>query len=493
MSLKAIIKDQSGFTYTLEAILGIFLIMGTVVYVTTNMPYTAQKTGEHSKVQLVNIGRDNLDLTLITPIYETCPSCVNFQVYRQYLLCIGGNSSSDCLTDAFVKPNGTINFRVYYTNGTDVTRKLNFTETILGTYQPSPMTPITYDNNTYNQSYTFTNENLNEYLIQASDSFGVSNKVTVKVGYYFLDSNTNGIFSGGDLNISGVVYNATGGVPNLNLNITILDSSGSSDLWSRQCPPPTNNYTTAGGNFLFTWPTCLKGGLYYIQAKNNTDVHTSNMHLIVYSIQSQSGNTLWVGNPPSNQEYSVSEMEPVDLFETDKNGIIQTFSVGDINNFWVNNQPCNNVCSISLYNLTIIINPNDNTKATFRANMAGDYYVYPCGNSNNCNGQDIKTNAVLIHVFPKIPATGETQDNCVNANELNTYMRRYMPAYVNYNLYLINTTGNRFTKCPDFPTGELINGYPTAEAVTVYKLAHIKYDPRDIDNMVEFRIVMWYK
>ncbi len=52
-----------------------------------------------------------------------------------------------------------------------------------------------------------------------------------------------------------------------------------------------------------------------------------------------------------------------------------------------------------------------------------------------------------------------------------------MPPYVNYNLYLISPIGSRFTRCPDFPTDQIINGYHTAEAVTVSKLAHIKYPP----------------
>ncbi len=70
-----------------------------------------------------------------------------------------------------------------------------------------------------------------------------------------------------------------------------------------------------------------------------------------------------------------------------------------------------------------------------------------------------------------------------------------MSPYINYNLYLIGPTGSRFTRCPDFPTGQVINGYPTAEAVSVSKLAHIKYPPDNpiIDNMTEYRMVLWYK
>ncbi len=70
-----------------------------------------------------------------------------------------------------------------------------------------------------------------------------------------------------------------------------------------------------------------------------------------------------------------------------------------------------------------------------------------------------------------------------------------MPPYVNYNLYLISPIGSRFTRCPDFPTDQIINGYHTAEAVTVSKLAHIKYPPDNpiFDNITEYRMELWYR
>lgn len=45
MPFKKFTGDEHGFTYTLEAIIGVFLIIGTLVFVTGGMPYTAQKTG----------------------------------------------------------------------------------------------------------------------------------------------------------------------------------------------------------------------------------------------------------------------------------------------------------------------------------------------------------------------------------------------------------------------------------------------------------------
>ncbi len=470
MSLKAIVKDQSGFTYTLEAILGIFLIMGTVVYVTANMPYTAQKTGEHSKVQLMNIGRDTLDLTLITPVYETCPSCMDPHVPRQYLL---------VADKTFVMPNENVNFTVTYSDGTPVNKWLTLQNTTLGTGDPFKNMTKIY--NTVNWSWSDSPQNLSTFSIQANDfSGGISNIVTIKVGWYFLDSNTNGIY--GDGNISGVVY-----YPNLtpapNLNISLFGPIDSTCNFPRDYPSIVK--TNATGYFSFGWPSYINTyGLYYIVATDGSG-HSSNRHLMIYS-DSGGGGTLWVYNPPpypgSNQTSTIMELSSAYLYATGMN-------INNLNNIYVNHvnyDPSNSNFSLTYY--------SSNNTVKFTAYLAGDYYIYFQDPSATCTGHGpVKTNGVTIHVIPLVPATGETQDNCVNATELNTYMRRYFPQYVNYNLYLIGTNGSRFTRCPDFPTGELINGYPTAKAVTVYKLAHIKYDPKEIDNIVEFRIVLWYK
>ncbi len=467
MSLKMIVKDQSGFTYTLEAILGIFLIMGTVIYVTANMPYTAQKTGEHSKVQLMNIGRDTLDLTLITPVYETCPSCVNPQVHRKYLLVVD---------KTFVMPGETVNFTVTYSDGTQVNKWLTLQNTTLGTGDPFKNMTKIY--NTVNWSWSDSPQNLSTFSIQANDfSGGISNIVTIKVGWYFLDSNTNGVY--GDGNVSGVVYYPNY-IPAPNLTISLFGPLST----ACQANYPNITKTNATGNFSFGWPSYIKTyGLYYIIATDSSS-HSSNKHLIIYS-DSGGGGTLWVYNPPpypgSNQTATIMELSPVSLYATG-------MAINNLNNLYINNAPYNSSDPSYRFNLY----PNGTLQ--FTAYLAGDYYIYFQQGAATCTGNGpVKTNGVLIQVLPIIPATGDTQDNCVNATELNTYMRRYMPAYVNYNLYLIGPAGNRFMGCPDFPNGEVINGYPTAEAVAVYKLAHIKYDPTDIDNMVEFRTVLWYK
>jgi hypothetical protein len=83
MSLKRILDDNSGITYTLEAILGVLLIIGTIIYMTGNLPHTSHKTGDFSKVQLVNIGRDNLDLMAID-INGTCFNDTYLEYERNY-------------------------------------------------------------------------------------------------------------------------------------------------------------------------------------------------------------------------------------------------------------------------------------------------------------------------------------------------------------------------------------------------------------------------
>jgi hypothetical protein len=86
---------------------------------------------------------------------------------------------------------------------------------------------------------------------------------------------------------------------------------------------------------------------------------------------------------------------------------------------------------------------------------------------------------------------GTIGDTCVDINDLNMYLNNYMPAMVDYNLYLIGTDGKKFTGCPGIPEGQLINGYPTNEAVTVNKLAHI--NSTTINKILELRMVLWYK
>ncbi|CAG0976273.1 MAG: hypothetical protein OIN86_07825 [Candidatus Methanoperedens sp.] len=474
--LKRIADNESGITYTLEAIIGILLIIGTIIYMTGNMPYTAQKTGEHSKVQLMNIGRDSLDLTFITPIYETCPNCNNFNVAREYLLCIEGNPP--CINNTFIQPNQIINFTVYYKDGTPVNKNLTLQVTNLGT--GNPFENMTKIYNIANWSWLNSPQNLSEFSVQANDfSGGVSNIVTVKVGWYFLDSK-NGNYGPDNTKVNGTVDFPNGtGAPDLNI---FLNGALKDDGTLCNSNQPTTTDPT--GNFSFDWPSSndfTVGGLYYIVATDSTG-HSSNRHMIIYTEKNNGELSVYDQHPPLpsglNEETTIWETSSA-YMHTDLNINIDWFNV-------------NNVQYVSNSNYSITNLGNGNFE--FTAYLAGDYYIYVKQGAQNCNGEGpAKTNGVLIHVLPLVPATGKNQDHCVNATELNTYMLRYMPAYVNYNMYLIGPTGNKFTDCPDFKTGEVINGYPTAEAVAVSKLAHIVYPRTGVDNIVEYRMVLWYK
>ncbi len=74
-------------------------------------------------------------------------------------------------------------------------------------------------------------------------------------------------------------------------------------------------------------------------------------------------------------------------------------------------------------------------------------------------------------------------------SDLNFYLCAFVPEYVNYNMYLLNPDGTLCKDCPEFK--EIINGYPTSEAVTVNKIFHLKSPGGEL--LRELRIVLWYK
>ncbi|CAG0949680.1 hypothetical protein METP3_00133 [Methanosarcinales archaeon] len=480
MSVRKIADDESGITYTLEAIIGVLLIIGTIIYLTGNMPYTAQKTGEHSKVQLMNIGRDNIDLTLITPAYEIGGEG---KPYEKYIL------RADRYAN--ILPGETINFTVYDVySGELINKSFNFNGTTLIISNPFNITSyinettVTQDGNhswrnvasgiVPNGNYT--------YSIQAYDSnptVGYSNFTTIKIGYYNLEGTTS---ISGDGNISGAVTDANGsGVPNLEIQIWEIKNGG------LNLKEPNANTTDANGEFTFLWSTNCKTcntGTYFIQARNTTTGNLSNMQVIEYSGGPGSSLCASFWTHSSCDNITVYAQQKVDLYMGDGGTFPST-------NFWVNyiKDAGTNLAPLSG---TYITTDSTNKNAKFRANIPGIYSVYVC--SNGCNNiwtSAQKTNIILIYVIPIDP--GPIEDTCVNGTELNKYMRRYIPLNIDYNLYLIGPSGDKFTKCPDFRTGEVINGYPTAEAVTVNKLVHIKYIPTEIDNIVEYRMVLWYK
>ncbi|MCE8428234.1 MAG: hypothetical protein J5U19_07605 [Candidatus Methanoperedens sp.] len=102
MSLKRFFDEESGITYTMEAILGVLLIIGTIIYMTGNLPYSAQKTADYSRVQLMNTGRDNLDLMAI----DIGEKCINETYLKEYK----SNYSAAFVNYNFylISPNGSI-------------------------------------------------------------------------------------------------------------------------------------------------------------------------------------------------------------------------------------------------------------------------------------------------------------------------------------------------------------------------------------------------
>ena len=613
MSLKRTIDNENGFTYTLEAILGIVLILGTILFITGNMPNSAQKTGEHSKVQLVNIGRDALDLVELAPITD---------IFGNYSKSQGVNRTYTLVADkTFVRPGENVNFTVYYLDtNTTVKETLILEQTILGMDQKINMTTI--------QGYRIWNfSSTGEYNIKAVDSIKNpdptkwSNSVTVTVGYYFLETDANGIYDKGNKNVSGIVYDTSwSGIPNLTIQIldykynifnnsaaitgyerifedfedidnwksngplslnqtyrtqgtSSISLNGTSDSWIKKTNataynfleydnisldifsnnngekidvelstnntqnklifkninvqnsdwnkiniqlrnPDTiignpiikdidtinisvsnitnNNYffdnlTVSAGSFSFEWPNS-SAGTYYLRAVDVSG-NTSNNHKIIYS-----------GSNPD--DLGVICCDSV-IYETESVNITlfpasPSKKFNQINNFNINqvfyNQYDKNSPYMRIY-ISEPINPPNDTIVIFTAYTAGDYYIF-YGNTAQGPGDPAKaakTNSILIRVLP-LQSTclfGECKPKCagLDMTELNFYMERFVPPYINYNLYLINPDGSLCKDCPEFK--EIINGYPTDEAATVNKLFHLR--TVSTEYLRELRMVLWYK
>lgn len=633
MSLKRIVDEESGFVHTLEAIIGIFLIIGTVIFVTSGMPHMSQKTGEHSKIQLVDIGRDVLDLIVVTPRYETCSNCLDGEVYRNYTL---------IADKKFVAPGENVTFTVYDNGANEIIYKsLTLTRSTLGLKNDVNIGTI---NGTVPKQFLSSGEfNIRAVEGDMYDPTTWSNYVTINVGYYFLDTNISGISSNGSRSVYGIVYNSTGfGIPGL--NIEILDSDGtlvssppanpigmtsygkiierfenvdgwisdrnitlnnivitegmnslslngnSESFWiekinntpyglnyydivsfdffkiainetinvellSSTVPgkfiwknigvnnpgwnkinvklynPTTNveslcchpnypkiegsinvadidtiritvsnasagsylidNLVSGNGNFSFDWigKYVEQPGSYYIQASDG--VNTSNKHRVIFSNKGlllNDDDFIYEGQTTKIRLVPQPSGDPQDLDRVDR--------------LKVNLNYYKPAC-FDMDKITMVTDGSDPTRKTvnFTGNTAGDYYIFYGETAGGCssgggppNGDPAagaKTNSIIIHVLP-LSNRGPTGDNiCVDKKKLNEYVIKYMPQYINYNLYLIDSKGYRFTKCTKFEDGELINGYPTEDAITVNKLVRIKY--KDFNDILEFRIVMWYK
>ena len=165
------------------------------------------------------------------------------------------------------------------------------------------------------------------------------------------------------------------------------------------------------------------------------------------------------------------------------------------NNFNINQKFYNNYDVNKIY----ISDPiGSGLRVTFTANTSGDYYIF-YGNTGQ-GGQGggdpaaaAKTNTILIRVLPfqSDCIFGDCKPKCagLDMDELNTYMRLFIPYYINYNMYLITPDGRLCTECPEFQ--EITNGYPTDEAVTVNKVLHIK--TINGEGLRELRMTLWYK
>lgn len=261
--MKRIHNNESGLTYTLEAIIGISLIIGTVIFTTGNLQYTAQKTGEHSKVQLMNIGRDTLDLIEVSPVTDIIQGYWEGIVYRNYTL---------VADKKFVAPGENVTFTVYNL-GTDeiLYQDLILTKTVLGLDQSTTSIGSIYGSTVRNFSQ------VGEYNIRAVDGLdnkgnpenNWSNYVTINVGNYYLDTDINGISDNSSKIVEGVVYNSSGfGIPNLTIQILgyqydPVNSSAAKTLYGRVIEDFENasDWTSDANNKTFndTYPFFTQG------------------------------------------------------------------------------------------------------------------------------------------------------------------------------------------------------------------------------------------
>ena len=606
-----IIDNDQGFVYTLEAILGIFVILGVVMFATGGFPYTTQKTGEHSKVQLVNIGRDALDLIELTPITDIFSNYSRSAgVYRQYYL---------VANKTFVRPGENINFTVYYMDTNQIVNNtLILEQTVLGLKTALSTKPI-------NGSVVWNFSTIGEYNIRAYEGnpdtpTSWSNYVTIIVGYYHLYTDIDGISENGSKIVDGIVYGTNNsGAPNLiiqilnydysvannsatktsservienfestnnwisngNLGINTTRTQGSYSVWvngiSNYWIKKTNNsykllrydnlsfdffsnsgaeiisvelsknnttnklvwnnvqiqnfgwnkinlelknpdsvignllvqdidtvnisviggdnnlfdnLTVSAGSFSFVWPITSTGS-YYIQAIDSSG-NTSNKHRIIYSKKNGGLGYIYA------LEYTI--------YETDSTKIIlipnkDSDNLDPIGGFKINLEKYKAGC-YDLNKINMTLDPNDPKKrtVTFTGNIAGDYYIFYGETGGGCGvgpGLDpangAKTNGIVIHVLPfqSNCLVGDCKPKCsgLDMDDLNVYMRLFIPYYINYNMYLINPDGSLCKDCPEFQ--EMINGYPTDEAVTVNKIFHIK--TINGEYLRELRIISWYK
>lgn len=610
------IDDDQGFVHTLEAVIGIFIIIGVLLFATGGFPYTAQKTGEHSKVQLVNIGRDALDIIELTPVTNIFGNYSRSAgVYRQYFL---------VANKTFVYPGENINFTVYYIDTNQIVYKtLTLEKTVLGLKSVVGTKPI--NGSTIWSFSTMGEYNIRVYEGDPNNPTSWSNYITITVGRYFLHTDIDGISENGSKVVDGIVndinnlgvsnmaiqildykYNMVNGsvtntsseriiedfenvggwISNKNLGLNTIKTQGnfsisidsydnsnfylrktnisgykllrydnlSFDFFSNNIEdtvgvelsknnttdklvwnniPVQNvgwnkikislmnpdfvignlsiqdidtanisvninsgsgigsylfdNLIVSAGSFSFVWPISGPGttGTYYIQAIDSYG-NTSNRHRIIYS--ATNGGIGFI--------YSTEEV----IYETDSTEIIlipntKNDKFQNSNNFNINQKFYNNYDTNKIH----ISDPiGSGLRVIFTANTSGDYYIFYGNTGQGGQGQGdpaaaAKTNTILIRVLPFrsdcIFGTCKVKCAGLDMDELNTYMRLFIPYYINYNMYLITPDGRLCTECPEFQ--EITNSYPTDEAVTVNKIIHIK--TINGEGLRELRMTLWYK
>lgn len=280
----------------------------------------------------------------------------------------------------------------------------------------------------------------------------------------------------GNLSIQDIIQN----IDTINISINVNSGSGIGNYLF-------DNLIVSAGSFSFMWPISGPGttGTYYIQAMDSSG-NISNRHRIIYS--AMNGGIGFI--------YSTEEV----IYETDSTEIIlipntKSDKFQNSNSFNINQKFYNNYDTNKIH-ISDPISPG--LKVIFTANTSGDYYIFFGNTGQGGQGQGdpaaaAKTNTILIRVLPfqSDCIFGSCKVKCagLDMDELNTYMRLFIPYYINYNMYLITPDGRLCTECPEFQ--ETINSYPTDEAVTVNKILHIKTIKGE--GLRELRMTLWYK
>lgn len=425
-------KDDSGLTYSLEAMLGILLIAGVVVFVTGNPPPIAEPSGKYSKIQLVNMGEDILNLIASTPFRDIANETAlynNVSQDRSYTLV--GNKTH-------VTKNETVSFKTYYLGNETLAKELL-------TYN--------YPNGIGSTSSGIFDLNFSEekeYQVQAYNSSKFSNNVTIYVGYYLLLLNTYGI--GINDSIRGTVMKDGSGVDNLSINIydagkILLDNSSRSQ---------------EGGRFLLKW-TWIPGK-FYLNASDG--INSSNLQ------------ELDVKN-----DYVLS-MDKNHVFETRNVTLtITNSSGGPIENqssssFYANDQSINNLTWITFTDIG-----NGQYNLTFK--RAGDHIIQ----YKNVN----ESNPVLVIVHPMesylaSPLSYFFGMGDISFGELEKLVGPYIPENIDYNLYLYRVSEDSVVAEEKVFDGKI----PSQDAVVVSRL--VRSEAIDGTGVLrELRIVLWYR